>query len=238
MRLLRLPGMMLSALAEMSVTNVPGPLGRALRYRYWRGRVKSMGRGVKIDVGVRILNPEWVTIGDNTWIDSFVILLAGPAKRGDGPFYCKGNPDFPHGEGELIIGRNVHIANFVVIQGHGGVKIGDNITTASGSKIYSLSHHHSNLVDRTDTKAYKFTSMADRADQSLISAPVVMGDDSALGLNGIVLPGVTIGAGSWVGAGALVSQSVPPNTLVSGNPATVVKAQLHATPETGIAADG
>lgn len=232
-RALRVLGTALSALTELCVTNIPGPLGRALRYRYWRDKVKSMGRGAKIDVGVKILNPEWVTIGDNTWIDNYVILLAGPAKSGEGPFYRKDNPDFDRQEGEIVIGSNVHISNFVVVQGHGGVMIGDNVGVASGSMIYSMSHHHSNLTDRSDKTAYHFSPMVPRSAQSLISAPVVMGDNSALGLNSILLPGVTIGAGSWVGSASMVARSVGPNRLVMGNPAQIVKDPLHAEPSTG-----
>lgn len=217
----------LSNLAEWSVTNVPGALGRALRYRYYRRRLKSIGKGVKFDVGVRILNPEHVSIGDNTWIDNYVVILAAPPKVGDGPILYKDNPDFDLRPGEVHIGSNVHIANFVVIQGHGGVKIGDNLTVASGSMIYSLSHHHSNLVDLKDTKKYMFTGMVPHREQSLISGPVVVGDDAAVGLNSILLPGVTIGAGTWVGCASVVTRSLPANVMAVGNPAQIVKSELH-----------
>ena len=217
----------LSNLAEWSVTNVPGALGRAMRYRYYRRRLKSIGKGVKFDVGVRILNPGHVSIGDNTWIDNYVVILAGPPKVGDGPILYKDNPDFDLRPGEVHIGSNVPIANFVVIQGHGGVKIGDNSGVASGSMIYTVSHHYSNLVDRTDRRKYKYTPMVDRREQSLICAPVVMGQDTGMGLHSILLPGVTIGTGSFVGAASLVTRSLPVNVMAAGNPAQIVKSELH-----------
>lgn len=215
------------SLLEAMIISVPGQLGRALRLRFWRSRLRYMGDGVQIDVGVRIVNPQFVSIDDNTWIDNYVIILAGPPRDRAGPILFKTTPEFEGEVGEVTIGKNVHIANFVVLQGHGGLSIGDNMTVASGSMIYSLSHHHSNLVDRSDRKKYAFSSMAPGEDQSLVAAPVVLGDYAAVGLNSIILPGATIGAGSWIGSGSVVSGEIPPNTLVNGNPAQIVKSDLH-----------
>lgn len=226
-RLARIAGIIAADLAEWIVVSAPGSLGRAIRYQYYRRRLRFVGRGVKFDVGVRILNPGYVSIGDNTWIDNYVVILAGPPKAGDGPILNKLNPDFDLELGEVWIGCNVHISNFVVIQGHGGVKIGSDSAVASGSMLYSMSHHHSNLVDRSDRRKFKFTSMVERRKQSLICSPVVMGQDSALGLHSILLPGVTVGAGSWIGSGSVVSRSLPANVLASGNPAQIVKTDLH-----------
>jgi acetyltransferase-like isoleucine patch superfamily enzyme len=51
--------------------------------------------------------------------------------------------------------------------------------------------------------------------------PVTIGDGAWIGMASIVLPGVTVGAGSVVSAGSVVTDDVPPHTYVSGNPATV-----------------
>lgn len=217
----------LSSLIEWVLIDIPGPIGRRLRRAYWRTRLKHMGRDVQIDIGVRILNPYNVSIGDNTWIDSYVHIIAGAPFEGEGPILHRDNPEFEHGLGDVTIGSNVHIANYVVLQGHGGLSIGDNIGVASGSMIYSMSHHHSNLLDRSDPKKYKFTPMVNRRQQSLICAAVVLGRDSAVGLNCTILPGVSVGAGSWIGSGSVVTRSVPSNVLASGNPAEVVKPELH-----------
>ena len=53
--------------------------------------------------------------------------------------------------------------------------------------------------------------------------PVVIEDDVWIGGNVTVLPGVTIGQGSVVAAGAVVTQDVPPRTLVGGVPAKVIR---------------
>jgi acetyltransferase-like isoleucine patch superfamily enzyme len=57
----------------------------------------------------------------------------------------------------------------------------------------------------------------------LETRPVKIADNVWIGMNAIILKGVTIGENSVVAAGAVVVKSVPPNTVVAGNPAVVVK---------------
>jgi acetyltransferase-like isoleucine patch superfamily enzyme len=57
----------------------------------------------------------------------------------------------------------------------------------------------------------------------LKSAPVTIADNVWIGMNAVVLKGVTIGENSVVAAGSVVTKSVLPNTVVAGNPAVVVK---------------
>ncbi|QHT46478.1 2,3,4,5-tetrahydropyridine-2,6-dicarboxylate N-acetyltransferase [Halobacillus sp. ACCC02827] len=53
--------------------------------------------------------------------------------------------------------------------------------------------------------------------------PVVIEDGVVIGANAVVLEGVTVGEGAVVAAGAIVTEDVPPNTLVAGTPAKVLK---------------
>lgn len=53
--------------------------------------------------------------------------------------------------------------------------------------------------------------------------PVVISDDVWIGARAIILPGVHIGRGSIVGAGAVVSKDVPEYAIVAGNPARIIK---------------
>jgi acetyltransferase-like isoleucine patch superfamily enzyme len=57
----------------------------------------------------------------------------------------------------------------------------------------------------------------------LKTAPVIIADNVWIGMNAIILKGVTIGENSVVAAGSVVSKSVPANTVVAGNPAVIVK---------------
>lgn len=52
---------------------------------------------------------------------------------------------------------------------------------------------------------------------------IKIGDRVWLGGNSIILPGVTVGEGSTVGAGSVVTKDVPPYTVVAGNPARIIK---------------
>jgi acetyltransferase-like isoleucine patch superfamily enzyme len=52
---------------------------------------------------------------------------------------------------------------------------------------------------------------------------VKIGDNVWIGMNAVILKGVTIGDNSVVAAGAVVTKSIAPNTIVAGNPAVVVK---------------
>src|SRR5437667_9884197 len=57
----------------------------------------------------------------------------------------------------------------------------------------------------------------------LKTAPVKISDNVWIGMNAVILKGVTIGENSVVAAGSVVTKSVEPNTVVAGNPAVVVK---------------
>jgi acetyltransferase-like isoleucine patch superfamily enzyme len=57
----------------------------------------------------------------------------------------------------------------------------------------------------------------------LKTAPVIIEDNVWIGMNAVILKGVTIGENSVVAAGAVVSKSVPANVVVAGNPAVIVK---------------
>jgi acetyltransferase-like isoleucine patch superfamily enzyme len=59
-------------------------------------------------------------------------------------------------------------------------------------------------------------------DQPVVIDPVIIEDDVWIGLNAVILQGVTIGRGSIVGAGAVVNRSIPPWSVAVGVPARVV----------------
>jgi acetyltransferase-like isoleucine patch superfamily enzyme len=212
-------------LMAASIRFLPGSLGRRLRYGFYRRILNSLGEGVIIDEGVYIENPKSVSIGSQTWIDKNVILIAGAPSKTERIIIEKENKSY-HGDiGDLKIGMGCHLAPNVLIQAHGGVHIGDYVGLASGSKVFSMSHHYRNPNERNRDSAlrYKFSPQAPAKDQCLILGPVVMEDNTALGLNSVILGGVTIGKGSWVGVSSSVLEDVPPNSIAIGSPAKVVK---------------
>tara|TARA_B100000767_G_C19589321_1_gene460733 strand:+ start:94 stop:744 length:651 start_codon:yes stop_codon:yes gene_type:complete len=198
-------GSQIKRLIESFIRNIGSALGRKLRFWYYRTQFKSCGSHIVIEEGVFFEHPKTMTLGNDIWIDKNSILLAGAFNSKGRKFYKKGVEDIKWGE--LIIGNNVHIAPFSLVQAHGGVRIGNNVTIASGSKIYSLSHHYKNLNDETDLKRYSFSSMAPKEEQFLIVGNVSIGDKAAIGLNSVILPGSKIPNGTWISVSSVVSGS-------------------------------
>ena len=109
-------------------------------------------------------------------------------------------------------GLNTHLGEGVFInagcrfQDQGGIFIGDRALIGHNCVIATLNHN---------------MDPAKRA--NLIPAPVHIGADAWLGANVTVLPGVSIGDGAVVAAGAVVTKDVPARTVVGGVPAKVIK---------------
>lgn len=109
-------------------------------------------------------------------------------------------------------GKNIHIGKFVFInagcsfQDQGGITIGDGCLLGHNTVIATLNHDE-NPARRND----------------LIPAPVVIGNRVWIGSNATILPGVTIGDNAIVAAGAVVTKDVPPDTVVAGVPARILR---------------
>ena len=209
---------------ETIIRNLTGPIGDCLRYYYWRCRMRHVGSSVTFGVGLRIANPQFISIGDNTHIDDGVTLLAGPPNASRTYHSRRANHGIPVEEGVLAIGCGSHVCSDALLQAHGGMNVGNYVGVASGARLYSLSHHYRDISGRAPTTVmFKFSNRSPEGEQALISSPVVLQDNSAVGTNSVVLPGVTIGAGAWVGALSLVVKDVPDRMLALGVPATVIK---------------
>ena len=101
----------------------------------------------------------------------------------------------------VTIGEDTIIGNRIFIDGRDRVTIGNHVDIASEVMIYN-SHH--------DLQSPEFTA---------ITAPVTIEDYVFIGPRAIILPGVTIGKGAVVAAGAVVSKDVTELTIVGGVPA-------------------
>lgn len=113
-----------------------------------------------------------------------------------------------HNPENVYIGNDVGIAEFVHIWGTGGVTIHDNVQIAAHTSIVTLTH----LVD-TD-RLYRNT---------LFSKPVVIHNDVWIGSGAVILPGVSIGKHSVIGAGSVVTKDVPELVVVVGAPARIIR---------------
>ncbi len=121
----------------------------------------------------------------------------------------------------LVIGDNTWIGQQCFIHSAGGVTIGRNVGIGPGVKI--LSSHH-------EEEGIEVPILASR----LAFAEVTIGDDCDLGVGTIILPGVQVGRGVQVGAGAVVTKDVPDYAVIAGVPARVLRFRpsLSAPPST------
>jgi acetyltransferase-like isoleucine patch superfamily enzyme len=109
---------------------------------------------------------------------------------------------------KLSIGPGVTIADHVTINLDAHVSIGANVAIAPHVLIYTGSH--------------KLGPGSMRIGEPAAFA-VTIEDGAWIRLGAILVPGVTVGRGAIVAAGAVVLKDVPPNTYVEGNPATVIR---------------
>ena len=117
----------------------------------------------------------------------------------------------------LLFGENFQMNDYVHITAKESVKIGNNVLLAS--KIYiSDCSHGSYSGDENDSYPDSIPH-----DRPLSSKPVAIEDNVWLGEFVSVLPGVTIGKGSIVGANSVVSKNLPPYVIAVGTPAKPIK---------------
>lgn len=116
---------------------------------------------------------------------------------------------------EVRSGRNVRIGPGTVIgqdallDGRQGICLGENVNLSGEVAIFTLQHDVSS------------------PDFSAIGGPVTVGDRAWLSFRTTILPGVTIGEGAVVAAGAVVTKDVPAYTIVAGIPAKVIASRPH-----------
>lgn len=131
--------------------------------------------------------------------------------------------------GNITIGEHSFIGGSTFIS-RSSITIGSNVTIAWGCTIYDHDSHSLNYMERRKDISDELYDI--RNGRNFIthknwdvvnSKPITICDDAWIGMNCIILKGVTIGEGAIVGAGSVVTKDVPAWTVVAGNPAKVVK---------------
>lgn len=120
--------------------------------------------------------------------------------------FCLFPPFYTDYGRNIRVGHNVFFNSGCRFQDQGGITIGDGALIGHNVVLATLNH------DMDPGKRH-----------ILHPAPIVIGKNVWLGANVTVLPGVTIGDGAVVAAGAVVTRDVPPNTVVGGVPAKVLR---------------
>lgn len=111
---------------------------------------------------------------------------------------------------KLIIGEGTWVGQQCFFHSAGGINIGKNVGIGPGVKIITSSHMDSTPNEPILHQSLKFT-------------PVTIEDNSDLGINSVIMPGVTIKKGTQVGAGAVVTKSFPEYSVIAGVPARLIR---------------
>lgn len=107
---------------------------------------------------------------------------------------------------KTVLGDNTHFWGLTV-HGEGPVEIGDNFHSGSGCNILTENHNY-----HGDAIPY---------DDSFLMEEVEIGDNVWVGINVIILPGVTVGEGAIIQAGSVVTGDIPSGAIAGGHPAEV-----------------
>lgn len=195
---------------------IPSILGIGLRGLFYRFILQMEGWAA-IENNVRLRFADHIRLGHGSYLDSGVYLHACPngIKIGDNSIIMHGAVlhvynfrDIPHSG--IKIGRDSLVGEYSVIRGQGGVNIGDRVYTSPFTQIIAVNH----VFDDPNSP---FVT------QGITAQGITIEDDVWLGAGVIITDGVHVGKGSVVAAGAVVTQDVPPHTLVGGVPARMIK---------------
>jgi acetyltransferase-like isoleucine patch superfamily enzyme len=156
---------------------------------------KSVGKNVEVARNSSIIGLQNISLGDNVRVDDNVIIAAA--------------------SGSLRIGNYIHIAAGCYLGCSGGITMEDFSGLSQGVRVYSATDDYggSSLTNPTVPARYL----------KLTVAPINLGRHVIIGSGSVILPGVSIGIGSSVGALSLVNKSLGSWFVHSGIPAKPIR---------------
>lgn len=146
----------------------------------------EIGKNSRIEWNVKIKGNAPIQIGDNISIRDGAILIPN--------------------NGSINIGNNCSVGAYNILDGTGGLTIGNQVRIGPHVCIYSANHRFRNK----NIAIHK---------QGLDLNPVVIEDNVWIGAQVTILAGVKISSGSVIAAGAVVTKDVEENSIMAGNPA-------------------
>jgi acetyltransferase-like isoleucine patch superfamily enzyme len=183
---------------------VRGAAARA-RVRRYRAALTEAGEGIvfggphiTIESGPAILG-SGISIGDRCTIYDFCQLVTDDYTERCG----------------ITIGPNTHFNYGCYVCGTGGVTIGSDCLFGPGAKIIAAGHRFDDAERLIIDQGHEFRE-------------VRIGDGVWVGAGAVILPGVAVGSGAVVAAGAVVADNVPPNAVVAGVPARLLRMRGEA----------
>jgi acetyltransferase-like isoleucine patch superfamily enzyme len=104
----------------------------------------------------------------------------------------------------VSIGANSTVGSWAILDGRRAIQIGRNVNLSSEVALWTLQH---------DPQSESF---------AVTGGPITIEDYAWISFRATILPGVTVGRGAVVAAGAVVAKDVPPHKIVGGIPAKVI----------------
>jgi acetyltransferase-like isoleucine patch superfamily enzyme len=192
-------------------------LGVKLRNILYRNIFAHLGSSVYIQHGVEFMGTSYIEIGNGVHIFNDVRIDG----RGDqnNKIYLGDRVALERGvdigaleNTHIHIGENTYIGSYVCIAGPGNIKIGKDCMIAAQSGIYANGHNFADLTQPIRK-------------QGVTRKGIVIEDDCWLGHGVTVLDGVSIGKGSVIGAGAVVTKNIPAFSIAVGIPAKAIRSR-------------
>jgi len=176
---------------EFLLNNIPGKTGNFLRVQYYQKKFSGCGECVTISQGCNFRGLRNISVGDDVHFGLFAQV------------YASGS-----GNESIKFGNTVFLNSNVMINADLGgiITIGDNVLLGPNVVIRASNHR---FLDREKPII----------GQGHNGGKIIIGNDVWIGANVVILPEVTIGNGSIVAAGAVVTRDVEPYCIVAGVPA-------------------
>lgn len=171
-------------------------VGKGVSIRY--AKYLHAGRDLIVEdyAEVNCLASQKIVLGDRVTIGKFAIIRPSNIYGGE------------IGVG-LTVGNNSNIGPYSYIGCSGHIEIGNNVMISPRVSIYAENH----VFDKVDVLM---------KEQGVVRQFVKIEDDCWIAANSIILAGVTIGKGSVVAAGSVVTKDIPPYSIAAGVPAKVI----------------
>lgn len=157
---------------------------------------KALGKNILIAKNCTMVGLHNIAIGDNVRIDGYTTIVAG-----DG--------------GWLSLGSFIHIGGYSLLSAGAGISLEDFSGLSQGVRIYSRTDDYSGRYMTNPTVDSRYTGVT--------SGEVVLGRHVIIGSGTVILPRVTVGDGSSVGALSLVNKSLAEWGVYFGAPAKRIK---------------
>lgn len=152
---------------------------------------------------INLFSTAKLKIGDNLYFSSGWGINALCANR-RGMIYATENAT-------ITIGNNVGMSS-TVLWAHKSITIGNHVKIGGNCILIDTDSHNKDYMIRRG----QYTDWG-------VAEPIVIEDDAFIGMNCLILKGVTIGARSIIAAGSVVTKSIPADCIAGGNPARVIK---------------